>query len=218
MINAGVQRYFTYQEIEQLRRCVTQLQPDVVTLGVYANDLGIRPDGDYVREYEKEREQAATAFRNRAPQFYYLAKNSALLELAKQKYIALRRGSRHRNRFTGKQTGRDERKWKVVEEELMAFRQLANEHSFTPLVVTIPARLQVQQEFPDSPFPQRVLQTCERIGLPAINVHGSLVDSLEGGHDPYLPWDNHLSDHGHSLVAAAIAKALASGTDDLRRE
>src|SRR5262245_31923159 len=56
VINAGVQRYTTYQEIDQLRLRGLSLKPDVVVLGLYANDLARRPAGDYAREFEHERE------------------------------------------------------------------------------------------------------------------------------------------------------------------
>lgn len=86
--NMGVQRYFTYQEIELIRRHAPRLRPDIVTLAVYVNDLGRRPADDFVKEYEDEREQAARAFHNAFPTLYLLLKNSATVELVKNVYLA----------------------------------------------------------------------------------------------------------------------------------
>lgn len=98
--------------------------------------------------------------------------------------------------------------------ELRAFKDLALEHGFSPLVVTIPGRIQVQKKFPDSLFPRRVLEICRRVALPAVDVHGAFVRSLDRRIDPYLPWDNHLSAAGHGLVAAAIMGEFLKRPDE----
>lgn len=89
-INMGVQRYFAFQEIDQLKHHAPSLRPAIVTLAIYVNDLGVRPQADFVREYEKERERAATALRSKIPGLYVLIKNIATVELAKSVYLAWR--------------------------------------------------------------------------------------------------------------------------------
>jgi lysophospholipase L1-like esterase len=207
VINAGVQRYFTYQEIDFLRLKGRQLRPDIVVLAVYSNDLGVRPHGDYLREYEKEREQAATAFRTRFPLLYALTKNSALVELTKGAYLRSTEGTAIRM-FEGVATERDERRWNAMAQELSAFRELSIEHDFFPMVVAVPARVQIQNEFPDSLYPKRVFALARREGLENLDFIDRFRESLARGVDPYLPWDNHLSADGHALVAGAIANRL----------
>jgi lysophospholipase L1-like esterase len=209
VINAGVQRYFTYQEIDFLRLRGATLQPDVVVLAVYSNDLGVRPGGDYLREYEKEREQAATAFRSRFPLVYTLAKNSALIELAKGAYLRPTEGSAIRM-FEGVATERDEKRWAAMAQEFAAFRRLSVEHGFLPVIVAVPARLQIEQQFPASLYPRRVLELAEREGIENLDFIDQFRTSLGRGVDPYLPWDNHLSADGHALVAEAISARLVA--------
>lgn len=216
VINAGVQRYFTFQEIDLLEINAGTLRPDVVTLAVYANDLGVRPDEDYVREFRNEREIAATAFRNRFPRTYLLAKNSAFIELSKSAYLAYRASRRPgqnvvQHALEGRITERDEPKWQGVEQELVAFRDLARVHRFAPIVVFVPVRRQIQQDLPESLYPRRLADFARGLGLPVIDPAGAFKESLRSGVDPYLPWDDHMSVAGHRLVAEAIARELHEG-------
>ncbi len=208
VINAGVQRYFTYQEIDFLRTKGLQLRPDIVVLVVYSNDLGVRPSGDYLREYEKEREQAASAFRNRFPMLYTLVKNSALVELSKGAYLRATEGRGGLRMFEGIATRRDEERWNSMGKELATFKRLALESDAFPMVVAVPARIQVQKEFPSSLYPKRVLTLARHEGMESVDLVATFQESLKRGVDPYLPWDNHLSAPGHALVAESIANRL----------
>ncbi len=213
-INTGVQRYFTYQEIDVLRNLVEELKPDVVTLGIYYNDLGVRPEGEYSREYENAREQSASAFRKRAEWLYLALKNSALIELAKQSYLSGHAGERYLRVMTGEPSKKEEAQWVAMKQELQAFHDLADEYDFQPLVVTIPSRIQVQQAFPESRFPGRVLEICGQLQIPVLNVHEQFVTSLKAGEDPYLAWDNHMSEVGHRIVAEALAAKIAESQNE----
>ena len=204
VINGGVQRYFTYQEVEQLKRYGPDLKPDIVTLAVYPNDLGERPEGDFTREYENEREQAATSFRRRMPYLYVAAKNSAALELAKLVYLS--RGERENviaHAYRGVATPRDERRWKGFERELESFAAETTNAGYERVVIVIPAARQVIDDLPGSLYPNRVLEMCERFGLRAVSVLERFKASHRAGADPYLPWDGHLSHTGHRIVAEA---------------
>ena len=165
-----------------------------------------------MREYENEREQAATSFRKRFPRTYLLAKNSALLMLGREVYLSLRKGASYQRRLLGKTTPGEERKWEAMRSELLSFKRLAEKHRFQAIVVTIPARLQVKEKLPNSLYPSRILKMCDELELPAISVLDDFTASLAEGVDPYLPWDNHLSPDGHRLVARAIRMhILAAG-------
>jgi len=206
VINCGVQRYSTYQEMDYFREAVKVLKPDIVTLGVYFNDLSIRPEGDYTREYENEREQVASSFRKQVPWLYLLAKKSATIELSKQVYLGRSHRNRTLRRLTSGPTEKEEKKWAAMAEELKTFQKLSEEYGFRPLVVTIPARIQVQRTFPDSRFPARVLEICSDLKLPVESVHKPFIASLKKGADPYLDWDDHMSETGHRIVAEVIGQ------------
>lgn len=205
VLNAGVQRYFTYQELDQLRKLWPVLRPQVVTLGVYPNDIGERPASISAREYENEREMAASSFRRRFPLLYRLIKSSAAVELAKNVYLSRTAGESTVSRaFAGQASARDERRWSGFERELTAFAELSRTLGFMPVVVAVPARPQIRQDLPQSLYPRRVLDAAHRLGLAATSPVDRFTASLRGGADPYLPWDDHLSEVGHRLVAEAL--------------
>lgn len=110
--------------------------------------------------------------------------------------------------FEGVVSEREESRWEAMEQDLATFRDSAQQHNFLPIVIAIPARIQVQKEFPNSVYPKRLLLLAQRLGLESLNLEAVFRKSLEGGVDPYLPWDNHLSSAGHALVAAHIAERL----------
>ena len=208
VINAAVQRYFTYQEMDWLRQKGLRLQPDVVILGVYANDLGLRPAGDYVREYEKEREQVASSLRRKAPWIYLVAKNSALVELVKQSVRSWSASRNAVNLLEGRSKSWSEKRWEAMGQELAAFAQLARQYGFQPLVLAIPSRSQVGGNDPGADYPAKLHGLCEQLGLPSVDFIAEFKESLAEGRDPYLRWDNHMSAVGHQLVAKRTQQAL----------
>ena len=211
VINAGVQRYYTYQEIDQLKRYGVGLNPDVVILGMFANDLGVRPFGLYGKEYETSRDRAGTSFHNRHPWLYLSLKNSAvitLLRLTLPKMMNPKKKNKTNARLEGVVTAKMQKSLLTMEEDLTTFKSLAENYNFVPLVITIPQRIQVAEDFPESLYPQKILQMCEKLNLRAVDLLPIFKDSLKNGNDPYLRWDNHLSPSGHTLVAQEIADQI----------
>jgi len=208
VINAGVQGYATYQEVDWLRSRGVEFDPDVVVLAVYFNDVVVRPSGDYTKQFEREQRQAAKLFRNRAPWLYRLSRNSALLSLLNGAALAARHGNSSSDILQGVESDQVQEQWRATQRELSTFLELSRQHGFKPLVITIPTRIQVVQEFPDSSYPARIRSICERLGIEMADVSTSLKAGLAEGVDPYLPWDNHLSAAGSRLVAIVIRDRL----------
>ena len=217
-INMGVQRYYTFQEIDLLRLHAPTLRPEIVIMAVFLNDLGVRPSSDYTREYEKERERAATALRNVAPQLYLLIKNSALIVLLRDNYLAW--GSREtsaRHALQGIVTERDERDWRGVEQELSNLKELSDEYDFHSVVVFIPARSQVQNDLPKSVYPRRLIEHVQGLGMVTLNPLDAFRAHSRSGDDPYLAWNGHMSPTGHRIVAEMISTHLRQNRPDALR-
>jgi lysophospholipase L1-like esterase len=214
VVNGGVQRYSTYQEIDQLKQYGLPLNPKIVVLGVYINDMGIRPATEsYTEEYENEREQVATSFRNRFPWVYLMAKNSALIELFRLKVLNRKSGGSTVRKLEGRLTDRDEEAWSSFRTEVSDFHRIAQDHDFRTLVVTIPSRYQIVNDLPNSVYPRRVIAICEELGLENIDFVNAFQKSLHSGTDPYLAWDNHLSPDGHRIVAEGIHQWVKAGRE-----
>jgi hypothetical protein len=208
VINAGVQRYFTYQEVDQLRLRGLALAPDVVVLTAFTNDLGLRPGGDYVRQFEKEHERVARSVSRRLEPLYLLARNSALYELVKRLVLTRRDDVSMKNLLEGTPTPEDDELWRAMGAEFKVLAQLSRSHRFRLIVVALPPRELVVKDHPRSLYPKRLLEICGDEGLECIDLLAAFRASLAQGVDPYLAWDNHLDDAGHRIVAVALRDKL----------
>ena len=204
VINAGVQRYYTYQEIDQFRRYGDAWRPDFVVIGVYPNDLGLRPDGDFTREFDNPRERTAGGLRKRAPWLYLALKRSALVAFGKEIWLRAKRGKSSSD--IARQA--KEELWEAMRTDLATFGQLANQYGCPPLVIALPNRDLVRENNENSPFPQRIEQFCQQLKLPYGSVLPLFIESLAERKDPYLAWDNHMSVTGNRIVAETIADRL----------
>lgn len=194
------------------------LKPDVVVLGMYSNDFSIRPNDEYGIEFEHQREQAASAFRVRFPWAYLAVKNSALVEFTKQVLLNGSAEEYYMRLLRGEMDEDTESRRNAMTEELESFRELSLRHSFLPLVLTNPARIQVQQLFPNSQYPARIHEICDRLELRCVDVFERFAESLRNGSDPYLQWDNHLSTVGHASVAVALGEKIKIMVSESRKD
>jgi lysophospholipase L1-like esterase len=208
VINAGVQRYFTYQEVDQLKLRGIQLEPDVVVLTAFTNDLGLRPQDDYVREFEKEHERASRSVARELTPLYLLARNSALYELLKRVVLSRRDDVSTRNLLEGTPTAADDAQWAALREELRELVRLSRQHRFRLVVVALPPRELATRSYPRSLYPRRLLEICQAEGIECVDLLPPFRESVARGTDPYLEWDNHLSEAGHRLVATALRDKL----------
>lgn len=208
VINAGVQGYATYHEIDFLKNRGLGLKPNIVVIAVYYNDLDPRPADDYTARYEQELREARRSLKHRAPWVYVALKNSAVATVAEGVMQAGHGGERAEEMMTYAASEPGSPVWKAMDKELAALARLAKEHGFFPLVVTLPARFQFSDRQPKSNYPGEVLAIAERHGLATLDVQPVLAQSLAGGVDVYLPWDNHFNAVGNRLVAAAVCDTL----------
>lgn len=204
VLNAGVQGYATYHEMDFLESRGLLLQPDAVVLAVYYNDLVARPDGDYAERYHEELKQAESDLRHRAPRLHWALHNSAALTLADLLY----RARQHDGGDEDRQAGGDDTAWRSMAEEFRKFKRLSEEHGFFPLVMVIPSRSQLAAGIADSRYPGEVLAIAESLGLEAIDLRPVLRGAIGRGIDPYLAWDHHHGPEGNRLLAAAVRDRL----------
>jgi lysophospholipase L1-like esterase len=208
VLNAGVQGYATYHELDWLRDKGLALKPDAVVLAVYFNDLKQRPPGDYRSEYEAQLEAASQTLKHRRPWLYGLLYNSALYTLVEGAVQAERSRDMAGEMIATAQGDLGSPAWQSLSAELEAFARLASEHDFVPFVVVLPARFQIGGFAPEMNYPAHVLTLAETHGITHLDMQSKLEESLGGGADPYQAWDNHLNAQGNLLVANAVADEL----------
>lgn len=205
VLNAGVSGYNTYDEVLVLDRRWLEmgLEPDAVLIGFYLNDayddqalanhgqaLGIylAPDGwaeysflaDYVQHAWRAR-----AYRNDLEAFY------------RQPFFA----SAHRYRFDeGRQLD-----WPACQGALGRAAELARERGFSLGLVIFPELYKLNADYPFASVHRLVGQTCERLGIPVLDLLDAYRDCGMSESDLWVhPSDHHPNEVGHRIAAEAI--------------
>jgi lysophospholipase L1-like esterase len=224
VLNLGVSGYSTRQEVELLTRSVSRLEPNLVLVGFYSNDVPDALDDD---------ESSATsgtriAARNpRAGQVMHInptpsgwwdrqLRKSRAIYVAGRAFNRLRgAGDWGRSRFTmeldllaGKKSPQLERAWDRVGTQLERLRSLAVAKQFSVGIVVLPCREQVMGQYSNS-YQNRVRAMAAPRGfhvidpLPLMSHNRTMAQAL------FIPYDrNHPSAAGHAFIAQAIFRYL----------
>ncbi len=214
VINTGVQRYYTFQELDYLREYGVKFQPDLVVVGYYINDLGFKPE-TWTRDYEKTREKHASYLWTKVPWLMYIYKNSALSNLVRDRIIRMIRSTKQKkNTQTRLLTGElDEGVLKKIEgarQDLAAMKKLGDEHGFPVLIAAFPGVNQVIKDFPNAKYPQFVREIADELGMPFVDLLPDFKEHYDGDiRSLYFRYNGHPNKTGHELAAKAIFKAIA---------
>lgn len=215
VINAGVQRYYTYQELDYLRRDGVAFHPDIVIVGFYQNDFGVRPKV-WKREYENSREQFMTALWHKIPFVMNIVKNSALLSLLRDRYFKLKHSMEAKGSpgsidriMMGISDEGTERLWSATAEYIQGFKALSDQYGFKLLIAAFPAANQVISDMPDSSYPARLISMCEESGIPVVDLLPVFKANYTGDiRSLFFRYDAHPNAHAHRIAAEAILQAL----------
>lgn len=214
-INGGVQGYDTLQEVALLERLAPQIEPDVVTLGFYLNDIG-----DVLRTNKTSMAAETGEFRRDGLKrlipypVIYLAKRSRLITLVLWRLNLLAYGgpSDPGNQvLRGADPPQYEPAWRLIEESLSKARDLAISLGFRLIVFPVPALPGVINPSPSERYRSRFLTIAARLGIDRCDPTPAF---LEAGGDPkrfFIPWDGHLSTEGHEIIARSLARAILAG-------
>jgi lysophospholipase L1-like esterase len=223
VINLGVGGYDTRQEVTLLERNVARLDPDVVLVGFYSNDV---PD---TMDDKGPAPAPAPGTVVTAPvkvMHINAADTSWLARLARKSRLAFLAG-RTLNRFASRGewgmaryememqllAGTDspalERAWTVVDGQFDRFRQLADQYHFSAGIVVLPCRDQVVGQYPSAKYQTRIQAIADRLGFFVVDPLPALVAARSGRQALFIPYDrNHPSAVGHRVIAGVIADDL----------
>jgi lysophospholipase L1-like esterase len=223
VINLGVGGYDTRQEVTLLERNVARLDPDVVLVGFYSNDV---PD-----TLDDKGPAPAAPPGKAAPapvkvMHINAADTSSWASLARKSRLAFLAG-RTLNRFASRGewglaryememqllAGTDspalEGAWAEVDRQFDRFRRLADEFHFRAGIVVLPCRDQVVGQYPNAKYQTRIQAIADRLEFFVVDPLPALVAARSGRQALYIPYDrNHPSATGHRVIAGVIAEDL----------
>lgn len=211
VLNGAVTCYGTWQEVDVLKETSRLVQPDLVILAFYWNDLYPKPDVIVPIADAKSITQDDAAHRS-----LRIFKRSRALLFLRERWAALSNRLwpsfdwTHRAMIAeGRTSPYLEQAYRDVEHSLTEFAALRGE-GFEPLLVILPIPSQVQQpDEPATPMQRRIEAMARRAGVRTLDVLPALRQAYAEQPDLYIPWDyEHFTPRGHRVVAEALRRYL----------
>ena len=225
VVNLGVGGYNTRQEVTLLARHAAKLQPDLVLIGFYSNDVpdalddseASAPGGTRILA---ENPQAGRVLRiNPTPTDWWnrQLRKSRAIYLAGRAFNRLRGGgewglSRYAmemDMLQGRTSPDLERAWTRVAAQFDRLEALASDRGFVVGLVVLPCKEQVTGEFQSTRYLDTIRSLAEPRGFHVIDPVPLMRERATARHELYIPYDrNHPSAEGHALIAEAIHRHL----------
>jgi lysophospholipase L1-like esterase len=222
VVNIAVPGFDTRQEVVLLRRTVSQLEPNLVLVGLYSNDVpDALEDGTGGTTVATPRGGTNQPLQmNAAPTSWWdihLRKSRAVYAIGRALRRFAHKGEWGMSRFTmeldmleGRNTPQLDEAWARVSRQFDELRSLAAVHGFAVGVVVLPPREQVSGLYPHARYQDRVRPMAESEGFFIIDPLPALTASPERKDHLFVAYDrNHPSGKGHRLIAQAIVDDLS---------
>jgi lysophospholipase L1-like esterase len=217
IVNLAVPGYDTRQEVTLLGRHIARLNPDIVLVGFYSNDV---PDS-------LEDNQSGTTVTKPAAQGEALHMNAAPTswwDIQMRKSRAIYTVGRALRRFThsgewgmarynleldilqGHDTPQLEAAWQRVAKQLDVLHQMAKSSGFSVGIVVLPPKEQVVGLYPAANYQRRLQTLAAERGFFFVDPLPRMTATKGNKDHLYIPYDrNHPTASGHRLIAEAIA-------------
>lgn len=220
VINAAVAGYNTRQELIYLLSEGLELEPDVVVIAFYWNDLlGNEvplPDLDAPRVargpswYGERREHTIPRWirdtLRRSVLFYQLVRRAerlaALLDPPDDPLARVQRALLE---------GREEPLapyWERTQRHLLAIHAACASRGIPVILMAFPMENQIRRDYPDMVWGERLEKIWEPSGMPFVDLEPSYRQALARGRNPFLPYDLHPSAEGMRIAAEELVPAL----------
>lgn len=210
VMNAGIPGTDTWQHEVLLKRLVTALNPHVVVLALYVNDVVPRHD---------QRSVAPPPETNTWPKrVAYVLRRSAVLTwiyyrlfLPWHAYRFGQPGSVEEAVLTGRNDPRAERGWQQVQQSLAAMKEACDARRTGLLVAILPRRDQVAGLHRQRAYNERARAITRGLGIEAVDLLEDLAAAHRRQGDAlFIAWDGHNSAVANRVIAARLAPVLAS--------
>ena len=223
VVNLGVGGYDTRQEVTLLSRNVSRLEPDLVLVGFYSNDVpdtlddeGSSTGGGAIIVPANPR-PGQQLHMNPTPTGWWdrQLRKSRAIYIAGRAFNRLRgAGEWGMRRFAmeidlleGKDSAKLDHAWNTVGFQFGRLRSLADAQMFAVGVVVLPCREQVMGQYPHAKYQSRVRDIVAPLGFQVIDPLPLMTENRKP--ELFIPYDrNHPSVEGHALIARAILRYL----------
>lgn len=218
VINAGVAGYNTRQELITYLTLGVALEPDLVVLGFYWNDLV--GNGDPIPDLEttprvavgeQGTHEARTQHWIPAPVRNALRKSVLLYRLVTGAQAAAALVSPPTDGYSIVQrallSGDADTLapyWKETGERLLQLADAAKSHSTPVILLVFPSENEVRRDYPKLVFGEKLSAIWAPTGFPMLDLTQAYRASLRAGENPFLPYDLHPNAIGMRIAADAL--------------
>ena len=208
VVNAGHRAYDTRQELALLRELGPRIEPDVVVVCWYWNDLMERDiDATYARLSESGPVSFDTGRRIEGIGWWtwqgvQMLRRSALVMFVHDMLARPSRGPLLDSGFVDEGMER-------LAGYLDGFSEEAQRAGFEVIFATIPDPNSLLSEFGSRDFDARALATAEERSFPTLDFHGVVQAVAEASGDlPVIPYDGHFLPRANRAMAQALAEPV----------
>ena len=210
VVNAGIPGTDTWQHEILLRRFLGKVNPHVVILAFYVNDV--------VPRYDPRIVDASALTNTWHKRVAYLLKRSAVLTWIYDRefwpwFWFGRQSARERSMeeavLDGRNDPRVERGWRQVEQSLATMKVACDARHVKLFVAILPRRDQVAGLLAGRAYNERARAIARGYGIEAIDLLEDLSAAYRSdGNALFIPWDGHNSAIANRVIAARLASTL----------
>jgi len=215
VINAGVSAYDTWQEVDYLKRDGLRFKPNLVVIGVYANDIVPRPANipHVVDGSGSPARPGMAGFLS--DKFIHLLKRSRLLLLLRARYSSLLNRLnpspefRHQSAMlTGSADAFLQRGWNEIDRSFGELSSLSHQLGFTVVLVIFPMAEQLMNRYPNASYPAKVKAIAKENHIPFIDMTPVFEKNFSGFGSLFIEWDGHPNGKAYNLTAGELARFM----------
>jgi lysophospholipase L1-like esterase len=219
VINAGVAGYNTRQELIYLTSEGLSLEPDLVVVGFYWNDLvgneAPLPDAATTPKIAADQEQTEHAhflpawIRDplRQSLAIYLGVQAVknawnLVRPPQNEYVTVQEALLGGDRDTL------EPYWNATAQRLREIAQAARERGVPVILLAFPMENQLLRRYPELVWGERLREIWAPTGFALVDLEPAYRHERESGRNPFLPYDLHPNPHGMEVASDALYRAI----------
>jgi GDSL-like Lipase/Acylhydrolase family len=215
VINGGVPGYDTWQEIAYLKRDGVHFKPELVVIGVYANDIVPKPANisRIIDSTGFTRKQGLVGLLSY--NMIHFLKRSRLLLLLRDRFGKLmNRVSpspeyQHQDSLlNGSIDTFVQRGWNEVDNSFEELSNLSKKYQFDVVLVLFPMADQVMRNYPTASYPSKVKAIAKKYHLRFVDMTPAFVKSFKGFGSLFIEWDGHPNRNAYQITAREVKRYL----------